>query len=190
METRNRGAARIATLVAVPAALLTGILIFGLLGGFGRAAGGTAPRPEATTPRPEVTTPVSMPQRQLSERATTVCRDLLTRLPEKLRDRSRRPVTAGPAQNTAYGDPAITLSCGTTVPSYRQDDQLLVISGTCWYPQDQPEQSIWTTVDREIPVTITVPKAYEGAAQWVAGLAPSLLATVPTVPDIPYGCGG
>jgi hypothetical protein len=186
MEARNRGAARIATFVAVPAALLTGILIFGLLGGFGRAAGGTAPRPQATASRPQA--PVSMPDRQLPERAATVCRALVARLPDALRELSRRPVTTGPEQNAAYGDPAITLSCGTTIPSYPQDGRLYTLSGTCWYPQDQPAQSVWTTVDREIPVTITVPKEYEGAGEWVIGLAKVLLTTVPTAAELPYGC--
>ncbi|MFC7763591.1 DUF3515 family protein [Catellatospora bangladeshensis] len=64
------------------------------------------------------TAPVAVPAPSLNARQTTVCRALLSQLPDRLQDLPRRDVTAGHEQNAAYGDPAVTVACGAApVPS-------------------------------------------------------------------------
>jgi hypothetical protein len=163
-----RSPARTATLVAVPAALLAGALAFGLLGGV------------PSKPKPQATGPVSVAAPPLDERAAPVCRALSRKLPDALRDRPRRPVTAGPDQNAAFGDPPIVLSCGATPGTVPKDAQLFEISGVCWFPEERPDALVWTTVDRQVPVIVTVPAAYDAAGQWVAGFSAAIVDTVPS----------
>jgi hypothetical protein len=175
----TRAAARRATLVAVPAALLVGALAFWLLGGFGR---GTAP------PRPMATGPVEMAAPALDERAAAVCRALLSRLPDALDGLPRRPVTAGSAQNVAYGDPPITLACGAVPPPSLPPD-VFGLSGVCWYADEtRPGVTVWTTADREVPLTVTVPRSYDPPGQRVIALTDPIIAAVPVAGQVPTGC--
>lgn len=183
----TRSAARIATAVAVPATLLVGALVFWLLGG---VPGDDTPGAGAASPRPQSTAPVDVAAPQLSERAEIVCRALLSQLPDSLRELPQRPVTAGAEQNAAYGDPAITLACGGPPADYPLDAFLWGMSRVCWYAEEKPDGSIWTAIDREVPVTVTVPKGYDGAGDWVNEFSVTLIATVPSKPaaEIPSGC--
>ena len=181
----TRAAARRATLVAVPVALLAGVLVFWLLSHAGR------PAPVSTaTPGPAATGPVGMAAPPLTDRAATLCRALVLRLPDALGRHARRPVTAGAAQNAAYGDPPITLACAAgPAPSVAPDAQLLNVSGVCWGTEQLADRSVWTTVDREVPITVTVPQAYEGPSQQVIDFTDPIIATVPRTASPPTGCG-
>lgn len=169
--------ALIAALVALPVAVLAGVLVFWLLGGF--PGDGARPQPEASGP-------VQTDAPALDERAATVCRALVAQLPETLGGRQRRPVTAGSEQNAAFGDPPIVVSCGVARPAVAQDAQLVVMSGVCWWAQEQRDGAVWTTVDREIPVRATVPKPATG--DWVVNLSPGITATVPVADPPPVLC--
>lgn len=194
-----RTAALWATLVALPVAVLAGVLIFSTL------SGGSAAAPRQTAPSlspvPVPSGPVTMPAPALPARAAAVCRTALQRLPAALRGLPRRTVTAGPAQNAAYGEPAITLACGVPqppmCPSERQtgpgcvpwDTELLNMNRICWYAQRGGAANTFTTMDREIPVRVTVPALYEQAAQWVNEFSPALAGEDDTrASGVPSGC--
>jgi len=168
----RRSPAGTATLVAVPAALLAGVLAFWAL------SSGTGE--ERAKPRPQASGPVEVAAPTLGERAATVCKALTTALPGAIRDRPRRPVTAGTAQNAAYGDPPIVVSCGAEQTRVPQLAQLLVLSGVCWFPEERGDDQVWTTVDREVPVRVTVPNDYDPAGQWVIDLSPAIVSAVPS----------
>lgn len=183
----TRQAARLATIVTVPVVLLVGVLVFVLLGGAdGDGGGGEAAA--SPSPHPQATGPVEMPTRKLTTRQETVCRALLSQLPQAIRDRAQRPVTAGAEQNAAYGDPPITLACGTTVPSFPPTATVLRLDSVCWYATTGPTGSVWTTLDREVPVTVTMPASYEQPGQWVIEFSAPVAAAVPSA-KAPYGCG-
>ncbi len=166
----TRSPARTATLVAVPAALLAGGLAFWLLGGV----------PTRTpAPGPQASGPVAVDAPHLDEGTATVCRALVAKLPDALGDRHRRPVTGGAGQNAAFGDPPIVLSCGVTAPSVPQDADLYELSGVCWFPEQRADGQVWTTVDRQVPVRVTVPKAYDPPGQWVIDFSPAVAGAVP-----------
>jgi hypothetical protein len=177
----------VATLVAVPVALLAGVLAFVLLNARG-GDGGAAPSPGSSSPRVQAIGPVTMPAPPLAERAAVVCRALLAGLPDRIRDLPRRPVKAGPEQNAAYGDPAVTLACGGARPAVAATDFLLVMDGVCWRSSQAPDLTVWATVDREVPVRVTVPAAYAQPAQWANEFSAAVVAAVPSASAAPSGC--
>jgi hypothetical protein len=174
----------VATFVALPIALIVGAVSFWWLGGFGgheRAA----PRLQ---PRPQSTAPVSMAAPPLDGPPATACRTLLTHLPDALRDRHRRPVTAGADQNTAYGDPAITMTCGVPPVTLPAGADVYLLSGVCWYSQPEGDGTAWTTVDRDVPVRVAVPGSYHAPGQWVIEFSGPVATALPRAASVPAGC--
>lgn len=184
VDSATRGAARIAALVALPVALLAGVLVFWA---FGRA---TAPPAAKHPPRPQATSTVTVPAPTLDTRAATVCRALLSQLPDAVRDRPRRPVSAGAEQNAAWGDPPITLSCGAPAAHVAATDFLPVLNGVCWHTAQRPGATVWTTLDREVPVSVTVPAGYDSQGTWVQEFTGPIIAAVPSIRNVPSGCTG
>jgi len=178
----SRRAARVATLVAIPAALLAGVLTLWLAGGFGGSD--HKPRPAATP-----TTPVSMAARGLSSHAADTCRALVSDLPDSVRDLPRRPVVGGPEQNAAYGEPPVRLSCGVAAPKVAATATVYPLSGVCWLPRKADGGTVWTTVDREVPVAVTVPGPRAETGQWAAAFSPYVRKT-PPAQRVPSGCRG
>ncbi|MEV0152129.1 DUF3515 family protein [Micromonospora sp. NPDC050686] len=183
-DRTNRRAALLATLVAVPVTALVAVLA---LVRFAPSEPAAAPSP--TPARPQSTAPVEMAAPALADRPATVCRALVSQLPATVRDLAQRPVTAGPEQNAAYGDPALTVACGGAAPSFPATDEVWVVDKVCWHPAEQPDGStMLTSVDREVPVTLTLPGAYEGALQWLPPFSDTVVATVPSAKSVPSGC--
>jgi hypothetical protein len=152
----RRSAALAATLAAVPVAiavLLISAFAFGGLGG-GR-------------PAPEATGPVTMAERTIADDAVEPCQQVIAHLPDAVAGHTRRPVTTGAEQNAAYGEPPITVECGTALPPVGNIDEVYNLSGVCWFPVTGDGSTAWTTVDRAVPVTVTVPGAADGSGQFV-----------------------
>lgn len=171
-------AARIATGVAVPVALLAGVITFQAM----KPTGSGSPQPDSSTAAAaQPTGPVPMPATPLTDRPAAVCRALAARLPERLGNLARRPVTAGAEQNAAYGEPPVTLACGRPGPSAPPDAQYLRLNGVCWYAANGPNSTVWSLVDREVPVLVTVPNQYQG--QLLVGLSASIEPTLARTSD-------
>jgi hypothetical protein len=181
----TRSAAKVAALIAVPVAVLAGIGALALLNG----TAGNTPDGAAASPVPVATGPVDMQQRELTERQETVCRALVSQLPGSVRDRTQRPVTAGPEQNAAFGDPPITVACGVPPPDVRPTDQVWSLDGVCWYEEvaGHPGTAL-VTLDREVPVRVAVPAGYDAPGQWAAEFSDPIVSTVLSADDIPTGC--
>jgi hypothetical protein len=171
----RRRAATIATLVAVPVALAVLLISVFVFGG-------------APSPDPVPTSPVTVAQRELSPEVTGLCQAVIADLPDTAAGQARRPVTAGSEQNAAYGDPPIILECGTTLPTVGDTDLVYPLSGVCWYSVTEADRSVWTTVDRTVPVTVTVPGPADGAAQFVIPFSEAIAANLPLRDTIPTGC--
>jgi hypothetical protein len=189
-DRTTRQAALIATLVALPVTLVVAGVAFARLDP-------DEPEPQArpsasatASPRPQPSTPVEMAAPALAERPATVCRALLSQLPTTLRDLAQRPVTAGAEQNAAYGEPALTVACGGTEESFPPTDDVWLVNRVCWHSVEQSGATVLSTVDREVPVRVTVPRAYEQPLQWVAPISETVVATVPSGGDVPPGCQG
>lgn len=113
-DRANRSAALMATLIAVPVTVAVAGFTFAKLAPDTPAA---EPAPAATSAQPQSTAPVEMAAPKLPERPEIVCRALTSQLPSTVRGLGQRPVTAGPEQNAAYGDPALTVACGGDEPT-------------------------------------------------------------------------
>ncbi|GIJ07123.1 DUF3515 family protein [Micromonospora andamanensis] len=184
-DRTNRGAALIATAVAVPVALLVGALALSNLAPEEPAA---VPQPSATTPGPVSTAPVEMAAPQLGERQAVVCRALLSQLPDSIRELPQRQVSAGPEQNAAYGDPALTVACGGDAPEVKPDDHLYLVNSVCWYAVEGPDVTELTTVDRETAVTLRVPHFYGEALQWASPVSATIVESIRSSGTAPSGC--
>lgn len=182
----TRSAAKLATLVAIPLALVAGVVAFVLLAG----VLGDEPGPEPAQGPAPATAPVTTQERDLTEREETVCRALLSQLPQTVRDLPQRPVTEGPEQNAAFGEPPLTVECGVPPAEFPPTDLVWPRDGVCYHATEEADGSVWVTVDREVPVRVTVPEAYEGAGQWVAEFSPTVISTVLSADrdEIPPGC--
>ncbi|SDY55568.1 Protein of unknown function [Micromonospora pattaloongensis] len=190
-DRTTRQAALWATAVAVPVAALVAVFAINQLSPEEPAAAPTpSPSVSASAPRPQSSAPVAMAAPPLADRAGTVCRALLSRLPAQVRDLSQRPVTAGHEQNAAYGDPAVTVACGIPLPSFPPTDLVYPLDRVCWHAGQRPDATVWTTVDREVPVQVTIPKTYDEPGQWVIPFSAPVIAAVPSAKTIPTGCGG
>ncbi|MFC8850838.1 MULTISPECIES: DUF3515 family protein [unclassified Micromonospora] len=186
-DRANRGAALLATLVAVPVTVAVAGFTFAKLTPDAPAA---EPGPAATSARPQSTAPVEMAAPRLAERPATVCRALTSQLPSTVRDLAQRPVTAGPEQNAAYGDPALTIACGGAEPDPGDTDDVWVVNKVCWYAAEGPDATVLTTLDRETAVRVTLPRTYGSALQWVSPISDVVVASVPSGGDAPAGCVG
>lgn len=176
----TRRAAWIATLVAVPIALLAGLALWP------RDPGPPEPTPSPSQAAP--TSSASMDARELTTRAATVCRGLIAMLPATtLGELPRRPVTAGPEQNAAYGH--VLLRCGVdavTLPD-TSTETVYPLSKVCWVPKRVRGGTVWTTLDREVPVSVTIEGSPDETGQWVTALSRYVVKTPPGG-DPPSGC--
>jgi Protein of unknown function (DUF3515) len=180
----RRHAARTATLVAVPVALaVVGISLWTY------ADSGATNATPTTSAAAQATSPVTMTAPALTEDAAAACRTVVAKLPDTIRDLHRRPVTVGAEQNAAYGDPALTLSCGVLAPSLPPTTQVYPLSGVCWSATTSANGTIWTTVDRTVAIAVTVPGQPDGSGQSVVPLATVIANAVPRLPSPPSGCG-
>jgi len=184
----HASAARLALVVALPVAVLAGLASLWAFGAFDRpgAPGGSGP---SASPHVGATSAVEVPAGPLSDRAAAVCRAVLAKLPSGVRDAPRRPVSDGPEQNAAYGDPPLTLACGAQPAAAAPDAEVALLSGVCWHAlRASADTTVWTTLDREVPVRITVPDAYESPGQWVILFSGPLAAADPPLKSPPRGC--
>lgn len=182
-DETSRSAARTAALVAIPVGLLAGVLAFLVLSD---ALGGPAAPDPTASQGPASTEPVPLAARELETRQETACRALLSQLPERVRDLTPRPVTEGPEQNAAYGDPPITVECGVPPAEFPPTDQVWRLDSVCWHASGDGTR--WVTVDREVPVRVTVPEGYDGPGQWAAEFNATIAATLLSTDDLPTGC--
>ncbi|MEU9506430.1 DUF3515 family protein [Micromonospora sp. NPDC048170] len=189
-DRATRGAALVATLVALPVTVLVGWLAIGQLSPQEQAEPVATPSVTATTAGPGSTAPVEMAAPTLAERPATVCRALLSQLPATVNNLPQRPVTAGPEQNAAYGDPAVTVACGGAEPTVGDTDDVWTVNRVCWHATEQADVTVLTTLDRETAVTVRVPRTYGQALQWVSPISDTIVASVPSGGDAPRGCQG
>ena len=183
-DRSTRRAALWATLVAVPVTVAVAGFTFAKLAPESSDAGPSA----SASPRAQSSAPVEMAAPALAERPTVLCRALMSQLPDSVRDLPQRPVTAGPEQNAAYGDPALTVACGGS-PAQSPPTQGVWTLNKAWGPgAGAADATVLTTVDRETPIRVRVPKSYEPPLQWVTTISDTIVSSVPSAKQAPSGC--
>jgi len=107
------------------------------------------------------------------------CRDFVAALPDELADESAREVAPDDALGAAYGDPAIVVTCGATIPpEFDKTQSCEVSNGVGWYVpsdvfDDQGADVTMTAVGYDPVVQLHVPGRYrpDGPAAAIAQLA-------------------
>ena len=193
-----RSAALWAAAVAVPVAVLVGVVMYFQVLHQGEPA--AAPHPAVTTAVPVPSTPVTMAAPALNAAAGTVCLAVTSQLPTRLRDLPQRKVSAGPEQNAAYGEPPVTVACGVPAPvmcptvdggpnCVPLTADVLLMNGVCWYGAPGPATHTFTTLDREVAVQVSVPASYQQPAQWANEFSDIVVKTDKSrTTGVPSGC--
>ncbi|WP_433369277.1 DUF3515 family protein [Actinoplanes sp. CA-142083] len=195
-DKTTRSAALWAAAIALPIAIVAGLIMFTRLN-----PGDQTVQATATTPAVIPSTPVQMAAPRLDARTAQVCLAVTSQLPATLRDLPARKVSAGPEQNAAWGEPPITVACGVTQPTMCErvdgghpgcvplDATMYAMNGVCWWGQDLPATDVFTTMDREVAVRVTVPGSYEQTAQWANEFSDAVVKTVKSRDKgVPTGC--
>jgi hypothetical protein len=118
------------------------------------------------------TGPVEVPAPSFSDPVvSSLCARLVAALPEELDDGVRRRPVVGDAKHTAaWGDPAITLRCGVPLPDRSLEP--IEIDGLKLVTVTSAGVRTWTTFDRVVNVSLTVPTAYTEQVYDVQPLVP------------------
>ena len=198
-DPATRTAALWATVIAVPVAVVVGLVIFAQVRP--DSAADAKPAASASAPVAVPATAVRMAAPKLSERAAAVCLAVTSQLPATVRNLPARKVSAGPEQNAAWGEPPLTVACGVTQPQMCKtldagpgcvplDTELLIMNNVCWYAAQTPAGATFTTMDREIAVQVQVPTEYEQPAQWANEFSDAVVETDKSKTEgVPSGCG-
>lgn len=182
----TKGAARIATFVAIPVAAIAAVSIYAIV------SNAKADEPQ-TQPSVVSSAPVYVDLPKLTDDQTVACRALLAELPDTVLDQPRRVMAEGSEQAAAFGDPPTTLVCGVEPLTIDPTEIVYPLNGVCWLsrptPEGTPKGTIWTTVDREVPVAVTVPGAPGGSGQWAQGTSDVIGKQLKRATEnIPTGC--
>lgn len=112
------------------------------------------------------------------------CAALVDALPDAISDQERRPVEPADAYGAAWGDPAIVLRCGVSMPEeFDAFASCHVTNGVGWFvpesqAEDQQADVVMTTVGRAQNVQVTVPARYRPPATAMVDLAPAIKSTI------------
>jgi hypothetical protein len=123
--------------------------------------------------------PVSIPPTDAGPAASAVCEQFLADLPPELAGERKRALVRNGALGTAWGDPAIVLTCGGELPDdFDRFSQCVEANGVGWFvpadaEKDQSATAVLTAAGYRPVVQVTVPGDYrpEGVASVMAGLA-------------------
>jgi hypothetical protein len=133
--------------------------------------------------------PVTIESPRLTGEPLRVCRAFLADLPDTLNDEARRPVSPEGALGAAWGDPAITLTCGVSVPDdFDQFAFCQETNGVGWFIpdaalDDESADVTFTALGYRPIVQVHLPADYrpDGAATVPAELAEAVTANLELV---------
>lgn len=110
-----------------------------------------------------------------------VCAKVLQDLPEVVGDDAvRRDVDPESLPAAAWGQPAIVLRCGVSLPSaYRPDATLLDVEGIGWFAEEGDGGTFFTSTDREVLVEVAIPDDYAPEGLILQDIAPTVVAHIP-----------
>ncbi len=121
--------------------------------------------------------PVDVPP--VTPEAEAACPALLGALPLELAGEPSRRVDSDSPFAYAWGDPPVVLRCGVERPaSYVVGASAIQINDVQWFVDtDDPETTVWTTIDRTVYVEVRVPASSDSAS--VTALTGPVSTTLP-----------
>lgn len=158
----------LAALIALPVALLAGVVVFAAMGGFDPNSRVHSGEPVSVTAPPSIAG------------ADAACSTLMKNLPKTLAGQEAREVIGAPTNRAAaWGAPPIILRCGVEKPAVVVGD-LQGVEGIFWYGRPVDSNVVWTTTDLPVNVEVTVPDTIEqGSAEVINPLAKPIRASIP-----------
>lgn len=129
--------------------------------------------------------PVDVETRQLTGKAAATCAALRKALPSTVDGANRRSVEPSDAPAAAWGDPAIVLRCGVSMPkAFTRFATCQEADGVGWFIPDEkitgrPEPVTMTTIGRAVNVEVSLPEEHWPPAAAMVNLAPAIKKTVP-----------
>lgn len=116
----------------------------------------------------------------MSDQDRADCARFVDDLPTTLADQTTRTLSPVDALGAAWGDPAITLTCGVSMPAdFDQFANCTEVNGVGWFipPEaaDDPSSDVTVTAAGYRPIVqVTIPAKYrpEGVASVITELAP------------------
>jgi hypothetical protein len=133
----------------------------------------------ATTARADLP-PLDVPVPPVTPEADAACPRLMTDLPIELAGLESRRVRSDTPYAYAWGEPPVVLRCGVERPAgfVRGGPQLFTLSGVSWFVDEtDPDQYVWTVVDRPVYVELTVPADVDSGP--ANALGPLITAALP-----------
>ena len=99
---------------------------------------------------------------------------------------ARRSVRDG-SRTAAWGNPPVTLECGTATPA--PADAPVVVNGVGFTVHDVGPATRWTTYGRTVFAAVTVPDHYSNGIELIYPLAAPVASSLPVDPTAPplYG---
>jgi Protein of unknown function (DUF3515) len=176
-EDITRRAALIATAVAVPVVVVLLVVVnLATHGGKDRGGSGSTPVAELSgsrTPARDEKLPVlTVPTPAVTPAADLACPVLMKQMPLELDGEKSRLVKSDSPYVYAWGDPAVVLVCGADPPAgYVVGASAIQIDQVQWYVDTTSSKNttIWTTVDRNVPVQVQVPASADSASVTALG---------------------
>jgi hypothetical protein len=185
-EGKSRLPAVVATVLAVPIAVVAGIFVFNAM----------APALEDADLAQEELSPVSVEVPELSDEDAVVCLALTATAPETAGGLAARPVEHGAEGGganivaaeavMAYGDPATVATCGAEPVVVEDTAAVFKLNGVCWFSDEAGME--WTTLDRQVPVGVSVPEENDQPVDVLNDLSKVIGEKVPAAEDAPTGC--
>jgi hypothetical protein len=153
------------TAIAVPVVVALVVLV-NVLGG--RTADGDPPAQVegSSTAAPRGDLPVlPVPVPEVTAEAEELCPGLMADLPLDLAGEPSRRVSSDTPYAYAWGEPPTVLVCGVDRPEgFTVASGLIQINGVQWFVDtSDPEETVWTTVDRPVSVEVRVPASSDSA---------------------------
>jgi len=176
---KSRLPAIVATVVAVPIAVMAGFVTFNAI----------APAAAESDLVQENLSPVSVQVPELSDEDAVVCLALTATAPETAGGLEARPVEGGDHAAEvvlAYGDPAVVATCGVEPVEVEDTAAVYKLNGVCWFADEDGAE--WTTLDRQVPVGVSVPADHDQPVDVLNELSEVIAEKVPVAEDAPTGC--
>ena len=157
--------ALIATAILVPVVLALVVLV-NVRGDSPDGGDGGAAAVESTplSPRADLPVlPVHVPP--VTPQADEFCPAVMAALPLELGGEPSRRVQSDSLFAYAWGEPPVVLVCGVDRPAgFVAGVSAIQINGVQWYVDtDDPDTTVWTTVDRPVYVQVSLPATVDSA---------------------------
>jgi hypothetical protein len=164
-------------LVPVVVAFAVLVHVLGLSDGSGSGGAAQVSGGSSTAREDLPVLPVEVPP--VTPEADAACPALMKTLPLELSGEQSRRVKSASPYAYAWGDPSVVLICGVDRPAgYVAGVSAIQINGVQFYVDtDDPDTTVWTTVDRSVYVQISLPASVDSAP--VTALTPQIAAALP-----------